>query len=402
MSELIQGNESSNFRWKLLAEVSALALMSYVVTMPVVMAGDIDRPTVWVELGGQLSKWQSSQESYAPPFVALTPSNFSPPQKAEALPGYGMDESAALIFQPEGSDWTFSAALRYGRADGSKHIRQQTNPVPFSAYLKIHRIRNGVVRDILRYDPVYANAARYADTAANHNQNHTILDFQAGKDLGIGLFGQSGNSSLNFGVRFAQFVSKSQIKLRENPDWQFKTLITTYSRTNNYYGYYLFHRTWQHAYQPYHQFAGSFLASRSFNGLGPSIAWNSSQRLVGRSDRGELTFDWAVNAALLFGRQKAKVHHQTTAHFHSSHAAPTQLPISYQRIPVNLERSRGVVVPNIGALAGFSVKYPNVKVSFGYRADFFFGAMDGGIDVRRTEDIGFHGLYASVSIGLGG
>ena len=60
------------------------------------------------------------------------------------------------------------------------------------------------------------------------------------------------------------------------------------------------------------------------------------------------------------------------------------------------------VVPNLGGFAGFSVKYPNAKVSFGYKADFFFGAMDGGNDVRRVEDIGFHGPYASASIGLGG
>ncbi len=116
-----------------------------------------------------------------------------------------------------------------------------------------------------------------------------------------------------------------------------------------------------------------------------------------------MTLDWGVNAALLFGRQKTKIHHQTTGRFHSSFAPDTSLPITYQR-PATPDRTRshGIVVPNIGAFAGFSVKYPSAKVSFGYKADFFFGAMDGGIDVRRTEDIGFHGPYASISFGLGG
>ena len=54
------------------------------------------------------------------------------------------------------------------------------------------------------------------------------------------------------------------------------------------------------------------------------------------------------------------------------------------------------------ALRGVSVKYPNVKFSLGYRADFFFGAVDAGIDERRTKDLGFHGPFASISIGLGG
>ncbi len=72
-------------------------------------------------------------------------------------------------------------------------------------------------------------------------------------------------------------------------------------------------------------------------------------------------------------------------------------PVKFDR-----ERSRSVTVPNIGAFAGFSVKYPNAKLSFGYRADFFFGAMDGGIDARKTYDRSFYGPYASISIGLGG
>jgi len=114
-----------------------------------------------------------------------------------------------------------------------------------------------------------------------------------------------------------------------------------------------------------------------------------------------LAFDWGVNAALLFGRQKTKTHHQTTALYHSEHAYVFHKTTAYVH-PATHTRSRGVVVPNIGAFAGFSVKYPNAKVSFGYKADFFFGAMDGGIDVRHTEDVGFHGPYASVSIGLGG
>ena len=63
-------------------------------------------------------------------------------------------------------------------------------------------------------------------------------------------------------------------------------------------------------------------------------------------------------------------------------------------------RSRNVTVPNIGGFAGLSFKYPNAKVSLGYRADFFFGAVDGGIDARKTYDRSFYGPYATVSIGL--
>jgi hypothetical protein len=63
-------------------------------------------------------------------------------------------------------------------------------------------------------------------------------------------------------------------------------------------------------------------------------------------------------------------------------------------------RSHAVAIPNVGGFAGISLKFPNAKVSLGYRGDFFFGAMDGGIDVRKTYDRNFYGPYATISIGL--
>jgi hypothetical protein len=59
-------------------------------------------------------------------------------------------------------------------------------------------------------------------------------------------------------------------------------------------------------------------------------------------------------------------------------------------------------VPNLGGFAGMSLKFPNAKVSLGNRADFFFGAMDAGIDTRHTDDMNFHGPFAKISVGLGG
>ena len=59
-----------------------------------------------------------------------------------------------------------------------------------------------------------------------------------------------------------------------------------------------------------------------------------------------------------------------------------------------------VIVPNVGGFAGLSFRYADAKVSFGYRADFFFGAIDGGIDARKSETLGFYGPFATISIGL--
>jgi len=70
--------------------------------------------------------------------------------------------------------------------------------------------------------------------------------------------------------------------------------------------------------------------------------------------------------------------------------------------PVTSTRSRTVAVPNPGGFAGLSYRFTNAKLSAGYRADFFFGAMDCGLDIRQSTTTGFHGPFATTGIGLGG
>jgi hypothetical protein len=57
-------------------------------------------------------------------------------------------------------------------------------------------------------------------------------------------------------------------------------------------------------------------------------------------------------------------------------------------------------VPNVGGFIGASLRWSNAKVSLGYRGDFFFGAMDGGVDTRVSKDRDFYGPFASIAVGL--
>ena len=243
-------------------------------------------------------------------------------------------------------------------------------------------------------------AARAAVTTVRNGEQHLILDFQAGKDVGLGMFGvRDGSSVVNFGVRFAQFSNQSNISLKSDPDW---------------------HRIYKNfnigglvqplvVYQAYHSNAASLRATRSFHGVGPSLSWNASAPFAGSAKDGELLFDWGVNAALLFGRQKARVHHQATAEYRPSQGVGNKyerfyphryLVSQYSADPP--ARSRTVIVPNVGGFAGLSFRYDAAKISLGYRADFFFGAMDGGIDTARKENEGFYGPFATISVGIGG
>jgi hypothetical protein len=315
-----------------------------------------------------------------------------------------MDESVVLTFEPKGSDWNFSASIRYGRLSNAKHLHQQSNPASFTFYSKFHGLHYGYYRHGTATKKVPAVTDRFADVEAKNAESHTILDFRAGKDLGIGIFAHNASSILDVGVRFAQFTSRSTARLREDPDWQFKTqpITVNISYFNSYYGTLnTFYDKFKHVSQPFHSFAGALQANRSFRGVGPSISWSASEPFAGSSERGTLTFDWGVDASLLFGRQKTKIHHQTTGRYHSGDAGIYNLPITYQRLTTpDRTRSRGVVVPNVGGFAGFSMKYSNAKVSLGYRGDFFFGAMDTGVDERKTKTVGFYGPFATISIGL--
>ncbi len=54
------------------------------------------------------------------------------------------------------------------------------------------------------------------------------------------------------------------------------------------------------------------------------------------------------------------------------------------------------------ALRARPIASQNFKVSLGYRADFFFGAIDGGIDTRKSETLGFYGPFATSASGSAG
>lgn len=382
MSELIERHNATT-RNHLLNTVSALALVVYVSATAPATAQSDERPTVWIELGGQTETVQGVSSPFTAPFmtaISPTPGPYANDiflhNQRPARMALGFDGS--VLFQPQGSDWVFSVGVRYGRSQTNRHVHQQSPAITTQ-----QTFSGGTHFTGHRY------VAAFADTKSKHDESHAILDFSVGKDVGLGAFGRDGLSTLSVGIRFAQFSEKSDVDASGRPS----ILHISHPRSRALYSFY-----------NYTMFAQ---ASRSFHGVGPSLSWNASATLLGNRDAGELTFDWGINGALLFGRQKTKASHTTQAY---------HLPITenyggmydgyyYTRVYRTSHqhtRSRGVTIPNLGGFAGLSVKYPNVKFSLGYRADFFFGAVDAGIDERHTKDLGFNGPFASVSIGLGG
>jgi len=382
MNELTKNaGKRATTRWQLLATVSALSLLGAASSGEAKAADrDADHPTLWVELGAGLSHLDGGQQSLAPPFLTSQPRpDFEAisPIDTQRLPRYGADMDGKISFTPHGTDWVFSAAVRYGRSNGKKHVHQQTPGVQTVGGPLQVAVLGGLV----------SLPARFDDTKASHNESHAVLDFMVGKDVGLGIFKGNVQSVMNFGVRFAQFHSKSDVNIQSNPDVN----ITHHGTSIKY-----------RAGDPHHTFFATQHSERSFRGIGPSIAWDASATVLGNSDDGGFSLDWGVNAAALFGRQKADLEHHTSGlYIHYQFTLPIKTPL-YPPRAATPHRSRSVIVPNVGGFAGVSFRYPNAKVSFGYRGDFFFNAVDGGIDVRSATNRNFYGPFAKISIGLGG
>jgi iron complex outermembrane receptor protein len=355
MSELINNKDNrATIRWKLLTGVSALALGAYISAGDIAKAEDAGRPSVWLEVDGQFSQQNTDEDIYAPPFLLASPFDAAAHADLEKGPPKIWDKGAKITYQPDASDWVLSLGMRYGKSARSETINHQTT----------HASRYYSGKDVGAYDA-------YQIFKAQSAESHTILDFRAGKDVGLGRFGSGGSSVLSAGLRIAQFNSRGAVEIQSQP-----------ANVNGYFYY--------------HIFRANFDAKRRFTGIGPSLSWDASANITGSGTSSGITLDWGVNAAVLFGRQRAENHHQTIDNFrHYFHY------VSINQISGGSARSKNVTVPNLGGFAGVSWRYANAKISLGYRADMFFSVIDGGIDAVKKENRGFFGPYASISIGIG-
>jgi hypothetical protein len=299
------------------------------------------------------------------------------------LPDMGFDwEGAATIELPQ-TDWQLKAGIRYGRATRNKHFHQ-------SAYAGT---KTGITFGTQQYSCAFVGAYypqylagcyhgsvnEFVDSRNISRETHTMLDFTLGKDVGLGTIGG--------GVRIAQFTEKTKMDIGADPNYNI--YLTPFSK---------YHDTYQFKSDE----------QRNFRGVGPEVTWDANQVLWGDGDGAEVTFDWGINASVLFGQQKVVLHHAAAHCRHTGlgiNAGCDGVGIGGQDGQIHepdedIARSTSVTVPNLGGYLGASLRYRNSKLSLGYRADTFFNAMDGGQQTQETFNRGFYGPYLNVSLGL--
>ena len=347
MRELINKDDNrATIRWKLLTSASAFALAATISSSDAAT----DRPLIWLQASGQFDQLADSQSVWVPEFVPGRPVGPLADQytSIQKNPKTGFDADASILFQPQDSDWSLRASVRIGKA------RQ-----PGSVLVSQHMPSHG------KYSTHYG-------ATSHNNESHEVIDFQAGKDVGLG-----GGSTIRAGVRIADLRSRSDVHVSTNVP------ISTSTAFND----------------------ASSRISRRFAGVGPSLAWDGSVPIAGAAQDGQLAVDWSAAASFLFGRQTTKENTEATyqgrtttitEYGHNNHKTGVR-----QQIQNTRSRTRNVTVPNLGGSIGISYRWPAARVSLGYRADMFFGAIDGGIATRKSENRGFFGPFVSISIGVG-
>ena len=378
MSELKNANNRrGDFRLQLLTTASVLTLASFVSGTGARADDDADHPIVWVELGGQFERLNSPEAILAPPFFDHASSvDQATMTDAQQQPSFSIGGNGKISFAPEGTNWVFSAAVSYGRSNSAKHLHHETPGLP-QEYFTVGG------NPFLHYSP----AVRvFGDAQTTSQETHVIADFRAGKDVGLGMFG-GGSSVFSAGVRFAQFTSKADTTLHARPRDK-----VTHKYSPGAYSVSTIAR---------HTYTATLHAERNTHAIGPSLSWDASVPVAGSDNGMAVAFNWGANAAFLFGRQRVKGRHQTTGRYIKGLASANQVS-SYAPGPHPIDRAHTVTIPSVGGFAGLSFRYADAKLDLGYRADFFFNAVDGGIDIRKSETVGFYGPFASISVGLGG
>ncbi|HVT25203.1 MAG TPA: TonB-dependent receptor [Rhizomicrobium sp.] len=361
------------------------------------------RPQLWLQLGGNFnaaladatSPYEPTASDVFPNGGTATPNwpvGLPTPAQLQHTPNRGFDWEGSLAFTPPDTDWVLKAGVRYGRTSRNKHYHKSMiagtkEGISFFGYYRPCSAL-AAYGGALASGCYHGVAKEFVDSQDASSEQHTMLDFTLGKDIGIGVFGNGGKSIIAAGVRFAQFHSQMAQTLGADPHYNLSVNI-----------FQKYHEVWEF---DSHE-------NRSFHGVGPELTWDGNTPIWGDEDDAQITLDMGVNVAVLFGRQKSflrhNVNHCVVQGFGTLAVCEGQtiggdIDGRVPEPPDNVNRSRTVTVLNIGGYLGASMRYRNGKVSFGYRADTFFNAMDGGQETAKSYNRGFYGPYLNVSLGL--
>ncbi|HEX5776334.1 MAG TPA: TonB-dependent receptor, partial [Caulobacteraceae bacterium] len=325
-----------------------------------------------VELGGGVSQFSSETETYAPDWIDTytSPTFVFPLEVQDRDLDWGDTRSMKLTYAPTGG-WRAAATYRYGKTNG--HHRD----APPDEVLPGRQVGGGYFSFYTRPQSIQGRSG------VRDSEEFAVADFLVGKDIGIGTWGEGGESVISAGVRYAEFKSTTHIEQFGVP----------YSRMAAAPG------NAKYATQYFHELD----SERRFEGVGPTLSWQASQPLLGSDETGRVALDWTVTGGVLFGeRSMESVDDRLGRERNTPNNGFNQVITVLYDEEVPRSRTEDATVPNLSLSLGLSYAIDRVKVSTGYTYDRFFDVIDGGFEEAKDYDRTIHGPYFRVSVGFGG
>jgi outer membrane receptor protein involved in Fe transport len=330
---------------------------------------------VTLELGGQIQRSDAPNQIFAPDFLDDFAPEIDPSGKQEEALDWGDSRDLRLTYASQ-AGWKISLAGRFGEANRGERTLIEGE--------EFHGCN--VAAPCAAEPAQQITVTNYGATQLYDSEEHTVVDFLIGRDLGIGLPALS-KSTVSAGLRYAKLESATNVSIYGVPDW--------YLPAANNLKYPNF--------SSHHEYDSELEAKRRFEGVGPVVSWEASSRLFGAEELGHLDLDWSVSGGVLFGKQQATGEGSETQAYYRSLwlSAP---PVVYPPIttPISFARSEKVTVPTLGLSLGLSYRIGGTSFGAGYRWERYFDAIDGGVEEQKSYDRTIDGPYFKLSVGFGG
>jgi outer membrane receptor protein involved in Fe transport len=332
-----------------------------------------------VELSGSAIQQDAPYQPVLTPLARQFSAAISPASVQNRDLDWGDGREIKLTYQPGGA-WSVSGSYRYGRSNKDTplvHADEPSGPpacgIPSSSPYAF------LCEAFAQY--VVRAGTNWSDSTDREREAHEIADFTVGRDVGLGLIGDS-HSTLSAGLRYASFSS---------------TTAATMSGVSDIF----YADGWAKYGTPHHRFEASLKADREFKGAGPVLTWAAAQRLFGSEQVGHLDVDWSLTSGVLFGRQKTQVGGDYASVYLDQ--PPTNRLPPLTEHPIGIEpRSKDVTVPMLDLSLGLAYEVQRIKVGAGYKWERYFNVLDAGYDEHKDADRTIDGPYFKIAVGFGG
>jgi outer membrane receptor protein involved in Fe transport len=347
-----------------------------------------------IEVSGQVQRQDAPYERLRPEAIANLPAELDATDIQNRDLDWGDGRALKLTWRPDGSPWFVSGAMRYGRTNNDMSHSHQTMAGPTGCAVKMYY---GYDFPAMLCDPnspkyranAVAHSIEWMDGTAKDREEHSIVDFEVGRDVGLGF---ASKSALSAGVRYAEFQSSTRITAVGLTDWVIPDgFAKYYSDPANLGASHLNHRI-------------RLDADREFRGTGPTVSWAAATRLLGRDDTGQVNLDWSLTGGVLFGKQKTQIEGvEEVGYYRGGYKYFPQPRVGPKTItPVSIPRTESVTAPLVDLSLGLSYEIQRIKIGAGYRWERYFDILDVGYAEHEDADRTIDGPYFKLSVGFGG